>query len=218
MKLRSIALVLTVVFAFAAAQAQTGVYVTADTQQFTQEGVNAHPAPGGQVDSPWLFGTVYGVYYDVNRLPHFGKLKTGPVVFGIDGRGETFRLNEYGSVPNTYGGSLNRQDGLFSLRVATKKPIYWKSTPYLQGGFGVAHTKTPFHPTYTNNFIYQASLGFDRPIPGKNFHHVDWRVLEISANSLANFRTGYYNANGGAGNGQYNYTITFGTGLVFRSR
>ena len=48
MKLRTIALVLTVVFAFAVAHAQTGVYVTADTQQFNQMGVNAHPAPGGQ--------------------------------------------------------------------------------------------------------------------------------------------------------------------------
>ncbi len=41
MKLRTIALVLTVVFAFAVAHAQTGVYVTADTQQFNQMGVNA---------------------------------------------------------------------------------------------------------------------------------------------------------------------------------
>ena len=41
MKLRTIALVLTVVFAFAVAHAQTGVYVTADTQQFNQMGVNS---------------------------------------------------------------------------------------------------------------------------------------------------------------------------------
>ena len=38
MKLRTIALVLTVVFAFAVAHAQTGVYVTADGQQFTEVG------------------------------------------------------------------------------------------------------------------------------------------------------------------------------------
>jgi hypothetical protein len=211
MKLRSIALVLTVVFAFAAAHAQTGVYVTGGSQMFTQEGVNAHPAPGGQIDSPLLFGAVYGVYYDFNHLPYFGKLKTGPVVFGLDGRGDTYRLQEY-------GGSLNRQDGLFSLRVATKKAIYWKSTPYLQAGFGVGHTKTPFHPTYNNNFIYQASIGIDRPIPGKKFHNIDWRVLEVSANTLHNFPTGYYSYNGGTGSGQYNYTLAFGTGLVFRSR
>ena len=71
MKLRTIALVLTVVFAFAVAHAQTGVYVTADTQQFNQMGVNAHPprADSKNVDRPLLIGTAYGVYYDVSRLP-----------------------------------------------------------------------------------------------------------------------------------------------------
>jgi hypothetical protein len=207
MKLRTIALVLIFVSAFAAAQAQIGVYVTADTQQFTQEGVLSSPGKHSNTDRPWLIGTAYGVYYNVDRLPYIGKLKTGPVVLGIDGRGDTYRLNEYNS-------QIDRQDGIFSIRVATRKPFVLKSVPYLQAGFGIGHTRNPFRTTYNNNFIYQASAGFDRKIRGR----LDWRVLEITGGSLANYPTGYTSLNGGAGNGQYNYMLTFGTGIVFRSR
>jgi hypothetical protein len=207
MKLRTIALILTVVSAFAAAQAQIGVYVTADTQQFTQEGVNNPPhANSKNVDSPWLIGTAYGVYYNFDRLP-FGKLKTGPVVLGIDGRGDTFRLNEYNH-------QIDRQDGIFSIRVATRKPLVLKSVPYLQAGFGIGHTRNPFRTTYNNNFIYQASAGFDHKLRGR----LDWRVLEVSGGTLAKYPTGYSSLNGGSGPGQYNYMLTFGTGIVFRSR
>jgi hypothetical protein len=207
MKLRSIALVLTIALASAIAHAQVGVYVTADTQQFNQMGVNSHPAPGGQTDRPLLIGTAYGVYYDVTRLPYIGKLRTGPLVLGIDGRGDTFRLTEYGS-------QFDRQDGIFSLRVATKKTLMMKTTPYLQAGFGIGHTRIPLRTTYNNNFLYQASLGADHQLG----HRLDWRVFEISAGVLAKYPTGYYSYNGGAGANQSNYLLTFGTGLVFRSR
>ena len=207
MKLRSIALVLTIALASAIAHAQVGVYVTADTQQFNQTGVNSHPAPGGQTDRPLLIGTAYGVYYDVTRLPYIGKLRTGPLVLGIDGRGDTFRLTEYGS-------QFDRQDGIFSLRVATKKTLMMKTTPYLQAGFGIGHTRIPLRTTYNNNFLYQASLGADHQLG----HRLDWRVFEISAGVLAKYPTGYYSYNGGAGANQSNYLLTFGTGLVFRSR
>lgn len=204
MKLRSIALVLTVALASAAAHAQTGIYVTADSQQFTQMGVNSHPAPGGEEDRPWLYGTAYGIYYDVNHLPWIGALRTGPVVVGIDVRGDTFRRSEYGS-------QFDRQDGLFSLRVATRNP-YMSITPYVQGGFGIGHTRIPSRSTYNNNFIYQVSVGADRHLVGR----LDWRVLEASAATLDSYPTGYYP--GGEGVNQSNYLITVGTGLVFRLR
>lgn len=207
MKLRTIALVLTVVFAFAVAHAQTGVYVTADTQQFNQMGVDGHAPPGGQTDRPLLIGAAYGVYYDIHHLPRHGAFKTGPIVLGIDARGDTFRLTEYGS-------QFDRQDGIFSIRVATKKPLMMKTTPYLQGGFGIGHTRIPFRTTYNNNFIYQVSLGADRKLRGR----LDWRLFEVSAGALAKYPTGYYSFNGGAGPNQSNYLLTFGTGLVFRSR
>ncbi len=206
MKLRSIALVLTVALASAAAHAQTGIYVTADSQQFTQMGVNSHPAPGGEEDRPWLYGTAYGIYYDVNHLPRIGALRTGPFVVGIDVRGDTFRRSEYGS-------QFDRQDGLFSLRVATRNP-YMSITPYVQGGFGIGHTRNPFRSTYNNNFIYQVSVGADRHLVGR----FDWRVLEASAATLDSYPTGYYSFNGGTGVNQSNYLITVGTGLVFRLR
>ena len=213
MKLRSIALVLTVALASAAAHAQVGIYVTGDTQRFTQEGVLAFPGTHTNIDSPWLFGATYGVYYDVTHLPYFGKLKTGAIVLGIDGRGDTFRLNEYGS-------ALNRQDGIFSLRIATKKPVpqsfLLKSTLYLQGGFGIGHTRNPFRTYYNNDFLYQVSIGADRPLTHKS-KGVDWRVIEVSLSSLANYPTGYYSYNGGAAAGQSNYSITLGTGIVFHS-
>jgi hypothetical protein len=205
MKLRSIALVLTIALASAIAHAQVGVYVTVDGQQFNQMGVNVVPSTGGQVDRPILIGPVYGIYYDFARLPYLGKLKTGPVVLGIDGRGDTFRLNKYGS-------QFERQDGLFSIRVATKKPLYLKTTPYLQAGFGIGHTRIPARTTYNNNFLYQVGIGADHQLSRR----LDWRLFELNAGALASYPTGYYT--GGQGANQSNYLLTFGTGLVFRPR
>ena len=209
MKLRTIAIVLTIALASAAARAQSGVYVTFNAQQFTQEGFYADPAhtttgPHGNVDRPWLLGAGYGVYYDITRIPSLffikgGPLKTGPVVIGIDGRGETLRRSEYGS-------TLNRQDGLISLRIATKKP-FMHSTPYLQGGFGIGHTKIPYATNYQNNLIYQFGLGVDRQI----HHRIDWRIVEATAGFLGDYTVGVTPiAN------QSNYMVTVGTGLVFR--
>lgn len=197
MNLRSLAIVLTIALASAAAPAQSGIYVTFNAQQFTQDGIYANPGSHGNVDRPWLFGPGYGIYYDISRLPYFGALKTGPVVVGIDGRGETLRVSEYGS-------ALNRQDGLFSLRVAARKP-FLNSTPYVQGGFGIGHTRVPLSSTYSNNFIYQFGAGVDHKLRGR----VDWRVLEATAGFLGNYQTG-------TGSNPSNYMITLGTGLVFR--
>lgn len=205
MKLRSLALVLAATLLPAAARAQSGVYLTMDAQQFTQEGVDlpAHPN-SADIDRPWLYGPGYGIYYNVNHLPYVGKLKTGPITVGIDGRGDTLRLSEYGS-------DFVRQDGIFSIRIASKSTFH-TVIPYIQGGFGIAHTKVPFRNAYSNNFIYQFSIGADRKLK----KHVDWRVVEASAGALANYNTGYYPA--GVGPNQSNYLVTLGTGLVFRLR
>jgi hypothetical protein len=206
MKLRTIVVVLTVALASAVAYGQSGAYLTFNAQEWTQEGVNTYITnPGSQnIDRPWIFGPGYGVYYDITHLPYLGKLKTGPVVFGIDARGETLRLSEYNS-------TFNEENGLFSLRVATMKPIKG-TTPYVQGGFGIAHTKVPGRLSYANNFIYQFSVGADR----KLYNKIDWRVIEVSGGALANYPTGYYPI--GAGPNQSNYMLTLGTGLVFRIR
>src|ERR1039458_10823096 len=100
MKLRSIALALVPALTIAlasAAHAQLGAYVTFNAQQFTQDGIYANPGVHGTVDRPWLYGPGYGIYYNVTHLPKLGALKTGPFLVGIDGRGETLRLSEYGS-------------------------------------------------------------------------------------------------------------------------
>src|ERR1700722_17254716 len=200
MNLRSIALVLALTVALAsAARAQAGAYVTFNAQQFTQDGIYANPGTHGNVDRPWLYGAGYGVYYDITHLPKLGALKTGPFLLGIDGRGATLRLSEYGS-------QLDRQDGLFSIRVATRNKVMG-THPYLQGGFGIGHTRVPFAAHYSNNFLYQFSLGTDRRIRG-NF---DWRVIEASASSLGDYTTG-------TGPHPSNYMITLSTGLVYRLR
>jgi hypothetical protein len=208
MKLRSIAIVLTVALASAAAYAQSGVYVTADAQQFTQEGIYLNPGTHSNIDQPWLYGAGYGVYFDVSHVPYVGVLPlldkvhgTGPVVIGIDARGDTLRVSEYGS-------QLDRQDGLFSLRVAPKKSIF-KSTPYLVGGFGVGHTRIPFAAHYTNNFIYEFGIGADRKIT-KN---LDWRMFEATAGFLGNYEVNNLNLPN-----QTNYLVTLKTGIVFRLR
>ena len=205
MKLQSIALVLAVGLASAAAHAQSGIYLTMDAQQFTQTGVNlpAH-ANSANVDRPWLYGPGYGVYFDVTRLPYLGALKTGPVVLGIDARGDTLRLSQYGS-------TFARQDGILSIRVAPKS-MFKGTTPYAQAGFCIAHTKVPFRTYFSNNFIYQVSVGADRKLRGR----VDWRVIDASAGFLSNYSTGYYPS--GVGPDQTNYMVTLGTGLVFRLR
>ena len=216
MKLRTIALVLSVAFVSAAAHAQTGVYVTADGQQFTQKGVDNPPvsATSKNIDKLWLAGGTYGIYYDFNKLPGIHKLKTGPIVVGLDGRGDIYRLNVYGS-------QIDREDGLLSLRIATKKPLKQSyllhTTPYLQGGFGIGHTRNALRTYYNNDFIYQGSLGFDRPLTKKS-KNLDWRVIEVSVGSLANYPTGYYSGNGGSSPNQSNYMITLGSGIVFRSK
>lgn len=199
MKLRSIALVLVPALSIAlasAAHAQTGVYATVEAQQFTQDGIYANPGIHGNVDRPWLFGAGYGIYYNVTRLPKLGALKTGPFLVGLDGRGATLRLSEYGS-------QLDRQDGLLSLRVATKNKFAGAS-PYIQGGFGIGHTRVPFAAHYSNNLLYQFGVGADRRIG----HKFDWRV-EASAGFLGGYTTG-------TGPNPSNYMITLSTGLVYR--
>jgi len=199
MKLRSIALALSVMLVSAAAKAQSGVYITFNAQQFTQDGIYANPGIHGNVDRPWLYGPGYGIYANITRLPYLGKLKTGPFAVGIDARGETLRLREYGS-------GLNRQDGLFSLRVAPKKQLMG-TTPYVQGGFGIGHTRIPFATHYSNNFVYQFGLGVDRRLN----KHFDWRVVEATAGFLGDYKVGT------AAN-QSNYLVTLGTGIVYRLR
>lgn len=206
MKLRTIAIVLAVTLASAAAYAQSGVYLAFDSQMWTQEGVNTFLTnPGSQnIDRPWLFGPVYGVYYDVTHLPYLGKLKTGPVVVGIDARGETLRDSDY----NT---TFNQQNGILSLRVAPKASIKG-FTPYLQGGFGIAHSKVPGRTAYSNNLLYQFGIGVDTKLCKK----IDWRVVEVTGGWLSNYATGYYPT--GVGPHQSNYTFSLGTGLIFRIR
>ena len=201
MRLRSIALVVTILLAHAAARAQSGVFLTFDAQQFTQDGIYANPGSHSNVDRPWVFGPGYGVYYDLNKLPAIPltkwKPRTGPVALGIDARGATLRVQEYGS-------TLNRQDGIFSLRVAPREK-WFNSTPYAIGGFGIGHTKRPFASNYTNNFIYQFGVGADRNIAKK----IDWRIFEATAGSLGDYVTG-------TGAHPSNYLITLRTGVVFR--
>jgi opacity protein-like surface antigen len=207
MKLRTIAIVLTVVLASAAAYAQSGAYLTFNSQMWTQEGVNTYVThPGSQnIDRPWLLGAGYGVYYDVTHLPYLGKVKTGPVLLGIDARGETFRDG------TTYG-TFNQENGIFSIRVATAKPVKGY-TPYILGGFGIAHTKVPYRLYYSNNFTYQFGAGVDTQLHKK----IDWRIVEFRVGAVANYPTGYSPSGAGAPN-ESNYMITLGTGLVFRIR
>jgi hypothetical protein len=204
MKLRSIALVLSLALVSAAAYAQSGVYVLMQAQQFTQEGVDFPAFPhSADIDRPWLYGPAYGVYVGITKLPYLGALKTGPITVGLDARGETLRLSEYGS-------QFDRQDGLLSLRIATKHPMF-KTTPYIQGGFGIGHTRVPFRGAYSNNLDYQFSIGADRKLT----KHIDWRVVEASASFLQNYATGYFPV--GLAPNQSNYSVTLGTGLVYRT-
>ena len=71
---------------------------------------------------------------------------TLPFNVGIDGRGETLRLREYGS-------QLDRQDGYVDLRFSPKSEIH-STVPYIQGGFGIGHTRIPFAANYQNNLAY----------------------------------------------------------------
>lgn len=205
MKLRSIALVLTAALVSAAAHAQSGVYLSMDAQQFTQEGVLVNPGLHSNIDRPWLYGPIYGVYFDVTRLPKLGALKTGPVVFGLDARGDTLRYTE------PWGGAFMRQDGIISLRVAPRK-AFNGATPYFEAGLGIGHTKVPFRTNYSNNFIYQFGGGVDHRIAKK----IDWRVVEATLGVLKGYHTGY--SLSGLGPNQSNVMFSLSTGIVFRIR
>ncbi len=178
MKLRTIAIVLTVALASAAAHAQSGVYVTFNAQQFTQEGVDTSGPPEQQnIDRPWLFGPGYGVYYDVTHLPYLGKLKTGPVVFGIDApRRNPPRLR----IRFTSSTARTASSASASPPRTTVKGI----TPYIQGGFGIGHTRFRSGPAYSNNFIYQFGR---RRRPARSTRHIDWRIVEATAGFLGSY-------------------------------
>jgi hypothetical protein len=198
MKLRSIAIFLAVALATAAAHAQAGVYVSMDAQQFNQFGISAHPLPSSKNDDrPWLFGPGFGVYYDVTHIGSHN-IKTGPIVFGLDARGDVLRRPYYGS-------QYDREDAILDLRIATKKTSFLKTTPYVVAGFGFGHTRIPSRTTYNNNFVYQIGVGVDRKIHGK----FDWRIFEATAGALNDYPVGF-------GSSQYNYLINVSTGIVFR--
>jgi hypothetical protein len=196
MKLRSLALFLAVALASAAANAQTGVYLAFDAQQFDQKGI----LPGNLItrtERQWSLGPEYGIYYNITHIPKVGTLHTGPVRIGLDAHGDIFRDNEQGS-------QLDREDGVFGLRISSKNKIK-TVTPYFRGGFGIGHTRVPFAAHYSNNFVYQFGIGVDRNIHGK----FDWRIMEADAGFLG----GYYV---GAGAQQSNYLVTLSTGITFR--
>jgi hypothetical protein len=205
MKLRTIALVLAVALASAAAHAQSGAYLTFDAQQFTQEGIYAHPGTHTNIDRPWLYGPGYGIYYDIHHVPLLDqtpvlrKFRPGPFNIGIDARGDLLRLREYGS-------QLDREDGIFSIRVSPKA-LWHRTTPYIQGGFGIGHTRIPYQAHYSNNFVFQYGIGVDRKVHNK----IEWRMVEATAGFL-----GHYAVGGTALPNQSNYLVTLGTGLVFR--
>jgi hypothetical protein len=196
MKLRSLALFLAVALASAAANAQTGVYLAFDAQQFAQKGL----APGNTsiaTTRPWSLGPEYGIYYNLTRIPMVGTLHTGPIRIGLDAHGDILRDRELGS-------QLDREDGVFGLRISSKNKIK-TVTPYFRGGFGIGHTRIPYATHYSNNFVYQFGIGIDRTIRGR----FDWRIMEADAGFLG----GYYV---GAGAQQTNYLVTLSTGIVFR--
>jgi hypothetical protein len=207
MKLRSLAPALALVLALGlapAAHAQSGIYFTFESQQFTQEGIYAHPGTHGNIDKPWLYGAGYGAYYTIHTVPVLNRVPVirkfhSPVNIGLDGRGETLRLSEYGS-------QLDREDGYISLRFSPKHE-FGGTMPYAFGGFGIGHTRIPFHANYQNNIAYIFGVGVDKKI-GK---HIDWRVVEADGGFLNSYAVGF-----GALPNQSNYQITLGTGIVFR--
>jgi hypothetical protein len=197
MKLRSITILLAFAIAAAAAHAQSAVYATFDAQDFTRTGLLANPPAGSSnSDSPWLYGPTFGVYYTPSHIhiPKVGTLHTGPILLGIDARGDILRTNT----------QYNRDDAIVSIRVTPKTPI-GGIRPYIQGGAGEGHTKYPGQLSYSNNWSYLAAIGADRKIKGR----FDWRVVEASAGFLGNYKAGL-NANNS------NYMITVSTGLAVR--
>jgi hypothetical protein len=194
MKLRSIAIALAFALASAAAHSQAGVYATFDAENFNRTGLLAIPTAGSSNSAdPWIYGPSFGVYYDISHIPKLGALHTGPFKVGIDARGDVLR-----------GAQYSRADGLFGLRLSTKTP-HLGIKPYIQGSFGVGHTKVPGALYYSNNLAYQFAIGADRKLK----HQVEWRVVEASAGFLGNYQAGPNPTNS-------NYIVTVGTGFVFR--
>lgn len=206
MKLRSLMPVLALALAAgftSAARAQSGLYLTFESQQFTQEGIYAHPGTHTNIDQPWLYGAGYGAFYTVHHVPLLNKtpiIRKVRVPFNVafDGRGETLRLREYGS-------QLDREDGYLSLRFSPRHDIRG-TVPYAFGGFGIGHTRIPFQAHYQNNLAYIFGVGVDRKIK----QHIDWRIVEADGGFLNSYAVG-----AAPMPNQSNYEITLQTGLVF---
>jgi hypothetical protein len=223
MKLRSITTLLAFALASAAAQSQVAAYATFDAQQFTRNGILANPPAGSSnSDTAWLYGPTAGAYFTITHYPKLGKLpplKTGPIALGIDVRGDFLRTNS----------RYSRSDGYLNIRITPKKPMAF-GVPYIEGGFGIGHTKTPAQLSYTNNLAYMFAIGVDRSLK----KHIDWRIVEAGAGFLGNYNSGFSNGctvtgvsvniftqvgtptgtSCSAAN-HSNYIITLGTGFTF---
>ena len=196
MKLRSIAILLGCAVVSAAAYAQAGAYAMFDAQQFHRSGLLASPAAGSSnSDSPWLYGTTFGAFYTIHKLPLVGKLRTGPVAVALDGRGTIVRTDT----------QYSRDDAIISLRLSPKS-TYRIFTPYVQGGAGLGHTKVPGQAEYyTNNWSYLFAVGADRKLTKR----LDWRVVEVSGGFMGNYVAGSATSNS-------NRILNFATGIVLR--
>lgn len=192
MKLRSLALFSALLVASVAAHAQSAAYAMFDAQQFTRNGLYVAPPSGvSNSESPWLYGTTFGAYYTITRLPFVPKLPTGPVAVGLDGRGTIVRTNS----------QYSRDEAIVSLRLSTKAPVM-NLTPYVQGGAGLGHTKVPGQLNFTNNWNYDFAVGADRRLTKL----LSVRV-EVSGGFMANYVAGT-NVNNS------NHLLNFAGGLL----
>ena len=193
MKLRTIALVLSVALVSAAAHAQTGVYLTGDAQQFTQKGVDyTLTSPSSKnIDKLWLYGAAYGVYYDF--------FHSGPLTAGFDVRESDLHAN-----------NAMLRSFLVGARVSAK-PFTRPIKPYAQFSLGLGTTKPPVGTVHVSKFDYVLYGGVDYTLQ----KHIDFRVMEIGYGSLTTVST----ATVGGGGTQYipaSTQISFSSGLVFR--
>ena len=172
MKLRSIALVLAVALASAAAYAQSGVYADHGRPAVYPGGHHSIRTPAAipisTVPGSSAPATVFTTTLPIPvLLPLLNKLKTGPVVIGIDGRGDTLRRTE--------------------LRLATRSPgrpfqpprrpqeQCSRAHPLSSGRLRHRpHQSSRSQAHYSNNFIYQFGIGADHKI----HKNIDWRVLK----------------------------------------
>ncbi len=170
MNLRTLSLLLALLFTAAAAHAQAGLYGTISVSRLTNITYTSGSTTVTNAQINPLGGTV-GIYYDFKNL--------GPIRLGVDGRGSVERDNRGAyATSNVFGSHLDTIEG--GLRADIHVPITMLR-PYVEGTAGLARTNYGTQFNLSNDLCYHGYAGLDLKV----LPLLDIRAAEFGIGSIS---------------------------------